>query len=112
SVGFSKTVNVGASLDSIPTEPVLLLVRNLVSTTENVVALGADDNLLFHVFDSHTGEYKGGFGREGEGPDEFMHVFPSGLSGFGSQLSIGDLNSILVIRDFDAQIKNMEEIKP
>lgn len=112
SVGFSTIVNVGDSLDSIQTEPVLLLVRYLVSTAENVVALGADENLLFNVFDAHTGEYKGGFGREGEGPDEFMHVFPSGFSGFGSRLSIGDFNSIRVISDFDEQVKNIEEIKP
>lgn len=108
--GFTKSIYAKTFLDSIRTDVPLFKEMSLLSTDQHIIALGSNKDNLYKVFDSSTGEFQVAFGKSGEGPNEFMHAFPSGMSYQNGHLSLGDINVIRKISNFDDQILNKSDL--
>lgn len=72
------TVNQSA-IDSINISKELLDVYNLKISARYLIAMTPQEEPIFNVFELENMEYKGGFGKIGNGPKEFSHPIPSSL---------------------------------
>lgn len=60
-----------AKMEVIEIPPVLFKEYVFVVTDNFFLSVGATPDTLFRVFDKHTLAYLGGFGREGDGPNDY-----------------------------------------
>ncbi|GAB5523613.1 MAG: BF3164 family lipoprotein [Roseivirga sp.] len=73
--------------------PVLWKERRLIATDNFIVSNSATPDTLFRVFDRETMTYLGGFGREGDGPDDFRLISSSTFNPSGDLLFVGGMKT-------------------
>lgn len=89
---FEKTVDASTALETVKVAPFLFKERSMVATNDFLISLGSDEDTLFRVFDHANGKYVGGFGKKGNGPNEFASVIASSLRGHsGNSFYVGGL---------------------
>lgn len=95
------------AVDSVRIPPVLLHENKLIITSGNkLVSMSIYTDTLFRVFQLPGLEYLGGFGRIGNGPEEYLNPSISSLHNYKSELIIQDMRYIRKIQLQEGVVSN------
>ncbi|KYG85529.1 hypothetical protein AWW67_14195 [Roseivirga seohaensis] len=96
---FPNEFIVANDLEEIPIEVDLFIVTEMAATDSLLFTLLYKGDEVVKIFDNQTLEYLGGFGSEGEGPNEFFYPYQNGFRVYeGNVLSMVDRKSIRTIQ--------------
>ena len=95
---FPKELIIADELEEIPISVDLFLTLEMTATDNLLFALLYEGDEVVKIFDNETLEYLGGFGSEGEGPNEFFHPYQNGFRIYENNiLTMMDRKSIRTI---------------
>ena len=108
-IEFDKVINLKESdLDKISISTPLYVVREMVSTENELLILTKAQDSIIKVFDNSSLDYLGTFGKHGQGPTEFFYPYQDGFRHFKQdQISIVDRRSIRKLA-IDRNISSIE----
>lgn len=95
---FPKELIIADELEEMPISVDLFLTWEMTATDSLLFILLSKGDELVKIFDIQTLEYLGGFGRQGEGPNEFFVAYQNGFHIYeGKTLSMMDRVSIRTV---------------
>ena len=96
SVSFDQTITT-SNLEVFDIPPVLFKERTIFCTDDFFISNSVTPDTLFRVFDNKSLEYLGGFGTQGQGPEEYNVIASSLFSPYGNAIHVGNFKTVRTV---------------